>query len=146
MALAPIVSRHANLSAGEPVCRQKLFCRARALTHRDLPAMRHQRLNDAREHRDAEAAGDADGGPLTVELEAAPERAQQVHLVTLMADGQPGAARPDDVEDEADASAHRIGPGGAVRPAQDRVWGTHRELEELPGIDRDGRRRMVEHE
>src|SRR5260370_11791998 len=110
MALARIIRSRSNVGTGEPAGRQKLCRRPRALKHRDLAATRQQGRNDAREHRDAEAAGDADRGPLTVELEATPERAQQVHLVTLMADGQPGAPSPDHVEDEADASPHWIGP------------------------------------
>jgi hypothetical protein len=117
VACAAVVGGDMNGSTNESAGREQLCGRARALEHRDRPATRDEGLDDAREHRDAEATGDADRGPLTVQLESAPKRAQQVHLVTFMTDGKPGAAGADYIEDEPDPPARRIGPGGAVGPA-----------------------------
>src|SRR6202158_3908272 len=146
MACAAIIRGHSNVRSVEPVRRQKLCCRTGPLEHRDLPSARQQRLDDSREHRDAKAAGDADRRPHTVKLEAASKRAQQVQLVTLTTDGQPGAAGTYHIEDEPDPPARRVGPGSAVRPAQDGVRRAYRQLEELSGADRDRGWRMVEHQ
>jgi hypothetical protein len=137
VACAAVVGGDMNGSTSESAGWEQLCGRTRAMKHRDRPATRDEGLNDSREHRDAEATGDADRGPLTVELEATPKRAQQVHLVTFMTDGEPGAAGADDIEDEPDPPARRIGPGGAIRPAQDGVRRAHCQLEELPGVDCD---------
>jgi hypothetical protein len=137
VACAAVVGGDMNGSTSESAGWEQLCGRTPALKHRDRPATRDEVLNDSREHRDAEATGDADRGPLTVELESAPKRAQQVHLVTLITDGQPGAPGADNIEDEPDPTARRIGPGSTVGPAQDGVWRAHRQLEELPGVDRD---------
>src|ERR1700716_2499410 len=135
MTLAAIVRGHSNVGTGEPVWRQKLCCRARALKHRDLSATRDQGLNDAWEDRDAETAGNADCGLLAIQVEAAPERTQEVNLMTLMTPEQPGAPGANHVEDESDSSVGRIRPGSTVGPAQDGVWCAHRQLEELPRSD-----------
>src|SRR5207302_4502036 len=74
------------------------------------------------------------------------ERAQQVQLIALVSGGQPCATGADDVEDEADVSARGIRPGGAVRPAQDRMRRADGQLEELARADCRGRRRMVQDE
>src|SRR5260370_5456175 len=137
VACAAVVGGDLNGSTTESTGREQLCGRTRALKHRDRPATCDEGFNDSREHRDAEATGDADRGPLSVQLEAAPKRAQQVHLVTFMTDGEPGAAGADDIEDEPDPTARRIGPGGAVWPAQHGVRRAHRQLEELPGVDCD---------
>src|SRR6266849_5396309 len=114
MAVAPIVGGRSNLGAGEPFRRQELCGRARAQKHRDLPATRQECLNHSREHGDTEAARDADCWLLTIEVEAEPEWAEQVDHVTFMANGQPGAPRTHDVEDEPDPPRCPIGPGGAI--------------------------------
>src|SRR5438067_888939 len=78
--------------------------------------------------------------------EAAPQRAEQVDLAPLISFGQPGAAGTDHIEDEPEPAALGIRPGGAVGPAQERVWRAHRQLKELPWNDGRCRRRMEDHE
>src|SRR5207302_8488095 len=135
MAPAPIISSHLNVGAGEPFHREKLRGRARALKYRDCPAASDQGLHDSGKNGDAEAARDADRRLVALQLEAAPEGSEQVQLVALASGGQPGASGADDVEDEADVSARRIGPGGAVGTAQDGVRRGDGQLEELRGVD-----------
>src|SRR5436305_10382979 len=53
------------------------------------------------------------------------------------------AAGTDHIEDEPEPAALGIRPGGAVGPAQERVWRAHRQLKELPWNDGRRRRRKI---
>jgi hypothetical protein len=85
MARAAIVGGDTNVRTRESSRRQQLRGAARPLQHDDAAAARGQRLDDARKYRDPEAACDTDGRALTFQVEAVPERAQQVQFLTLMA-------------------------------------------------------------
>src|SRR5438067_1042399 len=143
---AAIVGSGKDIGAGETIGGQELRRCPGAKQHRDPSFARDQRLDDSGEDRDAQPSGHTDDGTLPLEAEAATEGAQQVQLVALMTNRQPAAASPNDIEDEPDPTTLRIGPGGAVGAAQDRLWRSNAQLEKLAGLHRGCRRRVMDDE
>src|SRR5205814_5217576 len=72
--------------------------------------------------------------------------AQQVQFMAFVTNCQPAAAGPNDIEDEPDPTTLRIGPGGAVGAAQDRLRRGDCQLEKLARLHRGGRRRVMDDE
>src|SRR5919108_6329113 len=131
MAGTPVVGGHANFSRGESLGREQLCFGPGAEQHRDGPAAVNERPDHAGKDRNPESARDTDRWSMPRQVEASAKRAEEIQLVTGMSSGEPGAPGADDIEDESDATARRIRPGGAVGPAQQSVGRANADLKEL---------------
>ena len=84
MAGAAVIGRDTNVRTTESRRGQQLRCDARAFQHDDAATTGDQGPDDAGKYRNTEAAGDADRGPVSLQVEALAERSQQVQLVTFI--------------------------------------------------------------
>jgi hypothetical protein len=71
-----VIGCNTNVRTGESRGWQQLRCDARAFQHDDRPTTGDQGPDDSGKDRNTEAAGEADRGPISLQVEALAERSQ----------------------------------------------------------------------
>jgi hypothetical protein len=103
MSGASIVRGNVQVDTGKPGSRQELSSGAGPLQENHLASHGSEGFQECREGSDTESAGDAYGRAAGgLDCEALPERSEDLDGIALAASGEPGAARANDIEDEAD--------------------------------------------